>query len=87
MKCVHMRVCVCEGFMVCVCVCGICVCILYSSGLPWRLSGKESVCNAGNAGDLSSGPGSGRFPGAGNSNTGFLPGESYGQRSLADYRP
>ena len=35
-------------------------------------------------------PGSGRFSGGGNSNPPtpvFLPGESYGQRSLADYSP
>ena len=30
--------------------------------------GKESTCNAGNTGDLVSIPGSGRSPGAGNSN-------------------
>ena len=32
---------------------------------PWWLRGKESACNAG---DLGSIPGSGRFPGEGNSN-------------------
>ena len=34
-------------------------------------------------------PGSGRSPGEGNGNTlpGFLPGESYGQRSLTGYNP
>ena len=31
--------------------------------LPWWFSGKESACNAGDAGDRSSIPGSGRFPG------------------------
>ena len=37
-------------------------------GLPWWLSGKESVCNAGDTGDLGSTPGSGRSPGEGNGN-------------------
>ena len=32
-------------------------------GLPWWLSGKESACQAGNAGSI---PGSGRSPGEGN---------------------
>ena len=31
-------------------------------GLPWWLSGKESACQAGDAGSI---PGSGRFPGEG----------------------
>ena len=31
--------------------------------LPWWLSGKESACNAGDAGSI---PGSGRSPGKGN---------------------
>ena len=34
-------------------------------GLLWGLSGKESTCNAGDAGSI---PGSGRFPGGGNGN-------------------
>jgi len=34
-------------------------------GLPWWLSGKESVCNAGDVGSI---PGSGRSPGEENSN-------------------
>ena len=34
-------------------------------GLRWSLSGKESACNAGDLGLI---PGSGRFPGEGNSN-------------------
>ena len=34
--------------------------------LPWRLSGKESSCKAGDAGDMGSIPGSGRSPGVGN---------------------
>ena len=32
-------------------------------GLPWRLSGKESACNAGDTGDVGSIPGLGRSPG------------------------
>ena len=35
-------------------------------GLPWWLSGKESACKAE---DVTSIPGSGRFPGEGNGNT------------------
>ena len=34
-----------------------------NSGLPLWLSGKESSCNAGDAGDTASIPGSGRSPG------------------------
>ena len=37
-------------------------------GLPWWLSGKESVCNAGDAEDASSTPGLGRSPRGGNGN-------------------
>ena len=37
-------------------------------GLPWWLSGKESACNAGAAGDSVSIPGKGRSPGEGNDN-------------------
>ena len=37
-------------------------------GLPQWLSGKESACNAGDTGDLSLIPGSGRSPGEGDSN-------------------
>ena len=33
-----------------------------TDGLPWWLSGKESTCNAGDAGLI---PGSGRCPGGG----------------------
>ena len=36
--------------------------------LPQWLSGKESACNAGNADDTGSIPGSGRTPGGGNGN-------------------
>ena len=34
-------------------------------GLPWWLSGDESICNAGDPGSI---PGSGRSPGGGNGN-------------------
>ena len=40
-----------------------------SQGLPRWLSGKESTCNAGDAGDLASLPGSVISPGGGYSNT------------------
>ena len=36
------------------------------AGLPSRLSGKESACNAEDAGDMGSVPESGRSPGVGN---------------------
>ena len=36
---------------------------MYFVGLPGGLDGKESTCNAGNAGSI---PGSGRSPGEGN---------------------
>ena len=51
--------------------------------------GKESVCNAGDAGDSGSIPGLERSPGEGHSNPFpvFLPGESHGQRMLVGYRP
>ena len=54
--------------------------------------GKESACNAGDGGDTGDAgliPGSGRSPGEGKWQTTsiFLPGESYGQRSLAGYSP
>ena len=38
------------------------------SGLPWWLGGKESACNAGDAGDTRSIPGSARYPGGGPGN-------------------
>ena len=54
-------------------------------GLPWWLSGKESACNAGDAGLIT---GSGRCPGEGNGNPlQFLPGKSHEQRSLVGYSP
>ena len=37
-------------------------------GLPRWLSGKESACNAGNAGDERLIPGLGRYPGGGHGN-------------------
>ena len=50
-------------------------------GASWWLSGKESVCNAGDTGFV---PGSGRSPGGRNENPlQFLSGKSHGQRSLA----
>ena len=36
--------------------------------LPWGLTGKESFCSAGDTGDASSVPGSGRLPGEGKGN-------------------
>ena len=56
-------------------------------GLPWWLSGKESTCNAGAAGDVGLIPGLGRSPGGGQPTPVFLPGESHRQRSLAGYGP
>ena len=38
-------------------------------GLPWWLSGKESACNAGDAGDVGSIPGWGRALKGGNGNS------------------
>ena len=43
-------------------------------GLPWRLSGKESTCTAGDSGSI---PGLGRSPGGGHSNLVFLPSEKF----------
>ena len=49
---------------------------------------KNSPANAGDVRDMGSIPGSGRSPGEGHGNPlVFLPGESYGQRSLAGYSP
>ena len=54
--------------------------------LPWCLSGKESVCNAGATGDSGSIPGSGRSPERGWQPTAASwPGESHGQGSQAGY--
>ena len=38
---------------------------MHTCGLSWWLSGKESTCNAGVAGDAGSIPGSGGSPGGG----------------------
>ena len=55
--------------------------------LSW-LSGKASACNAGDAGDLGSIPGSGRSPGEGWQPTPvFLLGKFLRQESLVDYSP
>ena len=51
---------------------------------PSGSSGKESACNEGVVGLI---PGSGRSPGEGSGYPLFLPGESYGQRSLEGYSP
>ena len=42
--------------------------IMIKFGLPQWLSGKESTCNAGDAGDVGSIPGLGRYPGGGHGN-------------------
>ena len=52
-------------------------------GFPGVSDGKESSCNAGDAGSI---PGSGRPPGEGRQPTPvFLPGESHGQRILVGH--
>ena len=54
-------------------------------GFSGGSNSKEYICNTG---DLGSIPGSGRFPGEGSEPTPvLLPGEFYGQRSLAGYSP
>ena len=50
-------------------------------GFPGGSVGRESACNAGDVGSI---PGSGRFPGGGQSNPCL---ETYGQRSLSGYSP
>ena len=55
-----------------------------SLGLPWRLHGKASPANAGDAGLI---PGLGRAPGGHGSHSKLLPGEPQGQSSLVGYRP
>ena len=67
----NFQVCVCLCVCVCVCVC-VSVCLPMGEGrigdffrLPRWLSGKESSANAG---DVSSIPGSERFPGGGHGN-------------------
>ena len=58
-------------------------------GLLGGSVGKESACNARDAGDRGSVPGLGRSPlrGHGNPPPVFLPGESQGPRSLVGYSP
>ena len=60
-----------------------------ASCLPECLSGQESACNAGDAGNIGSIPGLERSPGkkAWKPTPVFLPGESHWQRSLVGYRP
>ena len=55
-------------------------------GIPWFLSGKESACNAGDQGPI---PGLGKIPWRRkwHPTPVFLPGKSYGWRSLAGYSP
>ena len=69
---------------------GICLLILLYWGFPGGSDGKESACSAGDAGDVSSIPGLGIYPGGGKGylpTPVFLPGESRGQRSLVSYSP
>ena len=57
-------------------------------GLPQWLSGKESTCSAGDAGDVGSVPGSGRSPGRGHSNPlQYSCLENLIQKSLEGYSP
>jgi len=57
--------------------------IFHFMGLPWWLSGKESACNARDAGSF---PGLGRSPGEGNGNPlQYSCLKSHGQRSLVGY--
>ena len=44
-------------------------CFLVPKGFPDGSEGKESICNAGDPGELGSIPGSGRSPGGGHGNT------------------
>ena len=68
----------------CIFVYNICVYI----GLPQWLSGKESTFSAGDAGDVGSVPGSGRFPGGGRSNPlQYSCLENLIQKSLEGYSP
>ena len=55
-----------------------------ASGFSVGSYGKESACNEGDPALI---PGSGRYPGEGNGNPFFLPGEFHGQWSLAGYSP
>ena len=62
---------------------------MHSSANKFSSGGSDSKESACNAGELSSIPGLGRFPGEGHGNDTpvFLPGEFHGQKSLADYSP
>ena len=52
------------------------------NGFPWWLSGKESICNAGNIGDMGSTLGLGKSPGEGyGSQIQYSCGDSHGQKS------
>ena len=76
-ECVHIFISVC-----------VCLCVYVCGVLPLWLSGKESVCNAGTARDVSSIPGAGRSSGGGHGNPlqySCLE-NPHGQRSLAGYR-
>ena len=56
--------------------------------LPWWLSGKESTCSVGDAGDMGLTPGSEDPLEEGmTTDPNILPRESHGQRSLAGYSP
>ena len=63
--------------------------LIQVKGFPNGSEGKEYTCNAGDTAAAGWFPGSGRSPGGGNGNPllVFLPGRSYGQRSMADYSP
>ena len=61
----------------------------FLGGFPDGSAGKESACKAGDIRDVDSIPGSGRRPWMRKwqPTSVFLPGESRGQGSLADYSP
>ena len=62
--------------------------IIAVPGLPWWLTGKESACNASDAGLI---PAEGKIPWrrkwqpTGNGNPVFLPGKFHGERNLVGY--
>ena len=56
-------------------------------GFPGGSVGKKHTCNAGDTGDTSSIPGSGRSSGGWQSTPVFLLGESHEQKNLAVYSP
>ena len=64
--------------------------LLLCLGFPDGSVGKESGCNAGDAGDVTLIPGSGRSPGGGNASPlqySCLENQSCGQRSLKGFSP